>query len=356
MLVDEFNFNLPESLIAQTPKLDRADKKMMIFDAGKIISSNFNSILDYLQEQDVLVFNDVKVIKAKFSAKVLASGKMIEFNLDRNLLSEELLPLKINQQADRIYWNVIIKGIKKIADGDRIDFGSVNHAIIEKKLGNGFAVLSFDSESFECDVDKHGSTPLPPYIKREQGVTDKDEELYQTVYAKAGSAVAAPTAGLHFTDEIFSKLKNKGVKIAYVTLNVGAGTFLPVRVDEVKNHKMHEEYFEISDANAKIINDTRKSGGRVIAVGTTSLRVIESVADNDGAVRPCKQKTDIFIYPGYKFRSVDGVLTNFHLPKSTLFMLVCAFIGKDQALELYQRAITEEFRFFSYGDCSLLLP
>lgn len=330
---------------------------MMIFNDGKITPSNFNMIFDYLQEQDVLVFNDVKVIKAKFSAVVCGNNKNIEFNLDRNLLAEELLQIDIETCDGRIYWNAIIKGSKKIQDGDKFNFGSNDSlAIVEKKLEDGFAILSFLAKSFAEDVDRFGSTPLPPYIKRGGGVTEDDDNLYQTVYAKSGSGVAAPTAGLHFTEDVMLKLQQAGVKIAYVTLNVGAGTFLPVRSEEIEDHKMHEEYFEISQDSVDIINNAKKSGGRVIAVGTTSLRVLESVTEKYGLLKAAKEKTGIFIYPGYKFNIVDGMLTNFHLPKSTLFMLVCAFIGKDMAFDLYRRAIDEKFQFFSYGDCSLLLP
>ncbi len=311
---------------------------MLAFEGDDIIDCNFNNLLDFLQEKDVLVFNDAKVIKAKLTGKIVRSNASIEFNLDQII------------DAEKLSWRAICKGSKKIKDGDEIIFGEEFGAKIVKKLDDGFCILEFLEENFDENLQKYGQVPLPPYIKREENPTDEDEKNYQTVYAKNGQAVAAPTAGLHFSDEFLAKLDEKGVKKAFVTLNVGAGTFLPVRSEKITDHQMHEEYFEVSKDSAHLINDAK----RVIAVGTTSLRVLESCADENGKVEACKKRTKIFIYPGYKFKAVDAILTNFHLPKSTLFMLICAAIGKENAFKVYEHAIAKKYRFFSYGDCSFL--
>lgn len=354
MLIDNFDFDLPKGLIAQFPTKDKSKKKMMVYQQGKISSSHFSNILDFLQDKDVLVFNDVKVLKAKLYAKIARNGLLVEFNLDQEVHEEDLKRFEIEIDGDLVYWMAICKGSKKLKEDDIVEFSDDFTAQVLKKFDDGFCILVFKKEGFFKGLDKVGEVPLPPYIKR--SIEDEDQENYQTIYAKKGAGVAAPTAGLHFDEEIFTKLEQKGVKKAFVTLNVGAGTFLPVRAQNILDHKMHEEYYEISDETAKLINEAREGGGRVVAVGTTSLRVLESVADNDGLVKEFKGKTGIFIYPGYEFKAIDGLFTNFHLPKSTLFMLVCAFIGQENAKELYGKAIEEDFRFFSYGDSSLLLP
>lgn len=334
MFLDEFDFNLPPELIAQRPLKQKS--RMLVFD-GKITDANFSSFVDFLQDKDVLVFNDAKVIKAKLHG--WRGEAKVEFNLD--------------QAVENGYWRAICKGSRKIKQGDMVDFGEDFGAEIIEKFDDGFCILRFFGGDLEENLQKYGKTPLPPYIKHDP--TKEDDEDYQTIYAKNGSAVAAPTAGLHFDDEIFAKIAKKGVKTAFVTLNVGAGTFLPVRSEKITDHKMHEEYFEISQEMADKINQARRNGGRVIAVGTTSLRVLESCADENGVVVAKKMKTDIFIYPGYEFRAIDGLLTNFHLPKSTLFMLICAVIGRENAFGVYQHAIAQKYRFFSYGDCCLFL-
>lgn len=329
---------------------------MIVFDQGKTSSLHFNNILDYLQAEDVLVFNDVKVIKAKIFATMIKNAKNIEFNLDRQIFEEEVGQFKLDNSAEKIYWMAICKGAKKISDFDVVRVVEGFDFTVEKKLEDGFCIISCEVSGFFEKLQKYGKVPLPPYIKRDEESLSGDEDDYQTIYAKNGAGVAAPTAGLHFDEDIFAKIEKLGVKKAFVTLNVGAGTFLPVRTDNILDHKMHEEYYEITDEAVRIINNAKERGGRIIAVGTTSLRVLESSCDEFGKISPNSRRTGIFIYPGYKFKAIDGILTNFHLPKSTLFMLVCAFIGSEDAKKLYEQAIKEEYRFFSYGDCCLLLP
>ncbi len=331
---------------------------MLVYKQGNIISSYFNSIVDYLQAGDVLVFNDVKVIKAKLEATILRSGKKVEFNLDRQLFDNEIKGALVSEcQDSRVYWVAICKGIKKVRDLDGIKVAEDFTFRFEKKLDDGFCIISSDIDGFFDKLEVYGNVPLPPYIKRGDGSQKHDDDVnYQTIYANKGYGVAAPTAGLHFDDDIFLQLEKVGVKKEFVTLNVGAGTFLPVRSENIKDHKMHEEYYELSPDVALRINEAKKNGARIIAVGTTSLRVLESSIDDSGNILPFRGKTDIFIYPGCKVRSIDALLTNFHLPKSTLFMLVCAFIGTVDAKKMYNQAIVENYKFFSYGDSSLLIP
>jgi len=344
MLLNEFDFQLPKELIAQYPSSNKEDIKMLVFESLKIIDSKFIEILDFLQEEDVLVFNDVLVIKAKFKARISRTDKEVEFNLDQEIPSI---------QADKRYWRVILKGAKKVKNNDRLLISDDFYADIIEKFEDGFFLLEFDKNNFENNVKKYGNVPLPPYIKRDN-TSFEDEKYYQTIYARSGCAVAAPTAGLHFNESIFAKLENKNIKKAFITLNVGAGTFMPVRELNIKDHKMHEEHYLISEKDADIINNAKINKKRIIAVGTTALRALESSCDENGFIISKKSSTNIFIYPPYNIKSVDGILTNFHLPKSTLFMLICAFIGKDNAFRLYKHAIGESYRFFSYGDCSLL--
>jgi len=341
---------LPQNLIAQQPFSPKEETKMLVYDGAKILDRKLINLIDFLQEGDVLVFNDVRVIKAKMSARIMQSlagsnangnDKIIEFNLD--------------QEIAKNTWRVIVRGSKKIKDGDRLEIAADFFARIIKKLEDGFAQLEFCDDDYLEKLDKYGSVPLPPYIKRDAKFAEDDQKNYQTIYARDGAGVAAPTAGLHFTDKIFAMLEAKKIKKVFVTLNVGAGTFMPVRSERLQDHNMHEESFSISSEAAKTINDVRAAGGRVVAVGTTSLRVLESVADEDGILREAKTKTSIFIYPPYRFKVVDILMTNFHLPKSTLFMLVSAFVGKERAREIYSHALSEQYRFYSYGDASLLI-
>lgn len=288
----------------------------------------------------MLVFNDVKVIKAKLKARCKRNNIEIEFNLD-----QEIAPK---------LWRGLVRGIKKIKDGDLLEISDDFVVEVEKKLEDGFALFRFQNNDYLEKLDKYGLVPLPPYIKREEKKS-ADEKNYQTIYAKQGRAVAAPTAGLHFTDKIFALLNEKKIKKVFVTLNVGAGTFLPVRSETLQDHKMHEESFFISQETVDIINNAKARKGRIVAVGTTSLRVLESIADENGILKQANTKTKIFIYPPYKFKVVDVLMTNFHLPKSTLFMLVCAFVGKEKAHEIYNHAVESQYRFYSYGDASLLI-
>lgn len=320
---------------------------MLVFDGKEILDKHLSNLSDFLQAGDVLVFNDAKVIKAKLKAKILRTDAEIEFNLDQEL---EYL-----NKDNKSYWQAIVKGSKKIKDLDILEIADDFQVLVKEKLSDGFVLLEFDQENLEEKLEKYGSIPLPPYIKREDKSLElEDKKNYQTIYAKQGSAVAAPTAGLHFTKELLDLLDQKEVKKVFVTLNVGAGTFLPVRTDNILDHKMHEEYFEISDETAKIINEAKAARNRIIAVGTTSLRVLESACDEFGKLKAQRKRTNIFIFPPYKFKVVDVLMTNFHLPKSTLFMLVSAFVGKENAKKIYKHAIEKKYRFFSYGDTSLL--
>ncbi len=313
---------------------------MLVYKDAKILDAKLINLLDFLQEGDVLVFNNAQVIKAKMTGVAKRNGAVIHFNLDQEV-------------APKI-WRALGRKINKIKDGDVLEIAPDFFVEVEKKLEDGFLLLKFLDDDYLAKIEKYGCVPLPPYIKRDEENED-DEKNYQTIYASQGAAVAAPTAGLHFTDKIFAMLDAKGVKKVFVTLNVGAGTFLPMRCEKIADHKMHEESFSIDAQTAKTINEARAAGARIVAVGTTSLRVLESVADENGMLKEAKNKTQIFIYPPYKFKVVDILMTNFHLPKSTLFMLVCAFVGKDRAYEIYNHAMQNNYRFYSYGDASLLI-
>ncbi len=318
---------------------------MLTFKDSQILDLQVINLVDFLQEGDVIVFNDARVIKAKLSAEILRNSAILEFNLDQCL----------DDNLRGSSWNVLCKPAKKVKVGDSLKIAPDFFAEVTQKNDDGTITVKFDS----CDnellgkLEKYGSTPLPPYIKREEE-NSHDQKNYQTIYASNGSAVAAPTAGLHFTETIFAKLEEKKIEKVFVTLNVGAGTFLPVRSDLIQDHKMHCESFSISKEAAEKINLAKSRGKKIVAVGTTSLRVLESSCDENGVIRPLNSNTRIFIHPPYKFKIVDVLMTNFHLPKSTLFMLICAFVGKEKAFEIYNHAINTHYRFYSYGDASLL--
>ncbi len=324
---------------------------MLVFDGAKILDAQLINLTDFLQEGDVMVFNDAKVIKAKLNAKILRNSARLDFNLD---------------QENQGVWNALCRPAKKVKIGDELEIAADFFAEILEKTDDGFIKIKFDcaGEELWAKLEKYGSTPLPPYIKRDTFPSLQpsptrveecnDQKNYQTIYAANGTAVAAPTAGLHFNENIFATLAAKKIQKTFVTLNVGAGTFLPVRSEFLSDHKMHSEFFSISDEAAEIINTAKKNGKKIIAVGTTSLRVLESIADENGLLKSAKMHTKIFIHPPYKFKIVDVLMTNFHLPKSTLFMLICAFVGKERAFELYNHAISQNYRFYSYGDSSLL--
>lgn len=313
---------------------------MLVFRDEEITDQKVINLIDFLSEGDVLVFNDAKVIKAKLQGKILRNAAKLDFNLD---------------QENQGIWNALCRPAKKVKEEDVIEIGENFSAKVLEKTDDGFIKIKFNcaGEELLSNLEKHGSTPLPPYIKREMEKTS-DLKNYQTIYAANGTAVAAPTAGLHFNENIFKKLDAKKIKKVFVTLNVGAGTFLPVRSDLIKDHKMHVESFSISKETADVINEAKKMGKKIIAVGTTSLRVLESIADENGLLKETNSQTGIFIYPPYKFKIVDVLMTNFHLPKSTLFMLICAFVGFENAHKIYSHAIAKKYRFYSYGDSSLL--
>ena len=336
---NDFDFNLPQNLIAQMPLKNRSDSKMLVFN-NQITDDISNNLANYLNKEDILVFNDTKVIKAKLDG--FRGGAKISVNL--------------NQQIDGLTWHVLVKGAKKIKQGDVFKINDDFQGKFTQKNDDGSAILKFlcqNDQEFHQKLEKYGSIPLPPYIKRNQENPD-DLKTYQTIYAKNSGAVAAPTAGLHFNEQLFKKLEQKGIKKAFATLQVGAGTFLPVKSDLIKDHKMHSESFNIDQQTCDLINSAKANKGRVIAIGTTAMRILESTSDENGFLKPKKENTNIFIYPSYKFKIVDGLFTNFHLPKSTLFMLICAFVGTANAKEIYQHAIENKYRFFSYGDSSLL--
>jgi len=321
---------------------------MLVHQGAKILDAQLINLVDFLQEGDVMVFNDAKVIKAKLSAKILRNNAILEFNLDQE-----------NQGQKDKTWSALCRPAKKVKVGDDLEIASDFFAQVIEKNDDGTIKIKFDCESNELTqkLDKYGSTPLPPYIKRDPSTdsgSELDQKNYQTIYAANGVAVAAPTAGLHFDENIFSLLDQKKIVKTFVTLNVGAGTFLPVRSDLLVDHKMHSEFFSLTKETAEIINEAKARGKKIIAVGTTSLRVLESSVDEKGRLKPMNTSTQIFIYPPYKFKIVDVLMTNFHLPKSTLFMLICAFVGKERAFEIYNHAIANNYRFYSYGDSSLL--
>lgn len=313
---------------------------MLVCKNGEITDSKVMALTDFLQEGDVLVFNDARVIKAKLSAKILRNSAQLDFNLD---------------QGEGLIWRALCRPAKKVKAGDFLEIAADFSAEVLEKTDDGFIKIKFCCEENDLlpKLEKYGQVPIPPYIKHSKKLDD--QKNYQTYYAAKGTAVAAPTAGLHFNEKIFAALDAKKIKKVFVTLNVGAGTFLPVRSEFLKDHEMHSEFFSISNEAAEKINSAKKSGKKIVAVGTTSLRVLESCADENGLVKPMSTNTKIFIHPPYKFKIVDILMTNFHLPKSTLFMLIAAFIGKEKAFEIYNHAISNNYRFYSYGDSSLLI-
>ena len=340
MKTSDFYYNLPQELIAQTPVEPRDSSRLLLLnrESGEIEHKHFYDILDYLNEGDLIVANDSRVLPARIFGIKKQTGARVEF-------------LLLNQ-VENNRWETLCKPGKKAREGAEFVFGDgiMKARIIEVKE-DGNRVVEFESEdNFYTALDKIGQMPLPPYITEEL----QDRERYQTVYSNEIGSAAAPTAGLHFTNELMDKIKAKGVNIAYVTLHVGLGTFRPVKVDDVKNHKMHSEHYEIPKVTCDLIKKTKENGKRVIAVGTTSCRTLESVASFYGEIKPCEGFTDIFIYPGYEFKVLDGLITNFHLPESTLIMLVSAFAGYDNVMKAYETAVDEEYRFFSFGDAMFI--
>ena len=341
MKVADFNYELPKELIAQVPIEKRDESRLMVLNRKdeSILDTTFKNIIDYLQPGDCLVRNNTKVLPARLYGIKDSTGAHVE-----------VLLLKTDEKD---IWEAMVRPGKKMMPGAKINFGDgILYGEIIEKLDNGNRKIKFSYEGiFNEILDQIGLMPLPPYIKEKLDQKDR----YQTVYAKYDGSAAAPTAGLHFTDELFSKIREKGIEIAEVTLHVGIGTFRPVKVENIEEHNMHSEHFYITKENADKINNTRKNGGRIIAVGTTSCRVLESVADENGFVKECEKDTNIFIYPGYKFKCIDSLVTNFHLPESTLIMLVSALAGKDFIMKAYKHAVEEKYRFFSFGDAMLIL-
>ncbi len=340
MKVSDFNYELPEELIAQVPITNRDSSRLMVLnkELETIEHKIFKDIIDYLEPGDCLVRNNTKVIPARLYGKK-ETGANIEFLLLNNIEGDT--------------WETIVRPGNKLHIGTKVIFGNgiLEAEVLDTMPGGTRKVVFHYKGIFNEILDQIGLMPLPPYIHE----TLKEKDRYQTVYAKFDGSAAAPTAGLHFTNELLEKIQEKGIQIANVTLHVGIGTFRPVKEEEVEKHDMHSEHFYIKEEDAEKINNAKRSGHRVIAVGTTSCRVLESVADSDGFVKETEGDTKIFIYPGYKFKCLDALITNFHLPQSTLLMLVSALAGKEFILDAYNKAVKEKYRFFSFGDAMLIL-
>lgn len=338
MNIEDFNFDLPESLIAQTPLEHRSESRLLVIDKANhtMKDQHFYDIIDELEMGDTLVLNNTRVLPARLHGQKADTGGHIELLLLKNTVNDT--------------WEVLAKPAKKLKNGTVISFGDgrLTATVIDDSLDHGGRIVTFNYDGIFLEVlESLGEMPLPPYIHEKL----KDQDRYQTVYAKENGSAAAPTAGLHFTDDLLTQIKEKGVNIAWVTLHVGLGTFRPVSVDNIEAHDMHSEFYILPEETADIIQTTKAAGKRVIAVGTTSIRTLESVAQKfDGHIQADSDWTKIFIKPGYKFQVVDAFSTNFHLPKSTLVMLVSAFAGREFVLEAYQHAIDEHYRFFSFGD------
>jgi len=339
MKLSEFDYTLPQELIAQYPLAERDSSRMMVLEhaTNKMYERHFKNIAEYLNKGDTMVLNDVRVLPARLLGRKETGANIELFLLER--------------LGDGAY-KVLAKPSKRLKAGTKVIFEKGVTATVLENADFGKKVRFSGLGDVEEKLREIGKTPLPPYIKRDP--EKSDEERYQTVYAKSNGATASPTAGLHFTDKLLEEIKDKGINIAYVTLNVSYGTFAPVVEEEIESHKMHEEYFKLSDEAADIINETKKNNNKVIAVGTTATRTLEACSDGTRVV-PKEGYTDLFIYPGYKFKVVDALLTNFHLPKSTLLMLVSAFAGREFVLEAYKKSVEEKFRFFSYGDCMFIV-
>lgn len=339
MKTDDFDYELPKELIAQTPLKNRNGSRMMVLDknTGKFSDNHFTDLINYLNEGDTLVLNDTKVIPARLIGHKIDTGAVIEVLMLKDLGGDT--------------WECLTKPAKRIKKGTIVKFSDELSCKCVYVGEDGIRHYKFIYDGIFLEIlDRLGEMPLPPYI------TEKldDKNRYQTVYAKNPGSAAAPTAGLHFTSEYLEKIKAKGVNIAYVTLHVGLGTFRPVVVDDVSKHDMHSEYYILNEDTANLLNKTRENNKKIIAVGTTSTRVLETIADENGHFKAASGNTKIFIYPGYKFHGIDALLTNFHLPKSTLIMLISALAGKENVLNAYKHAVKEKYRFFSFGDCMFI--
>lgn len=340
MKVEDFDFHLPEELIAQTPLENRSESKLMVLDKkdGSIDHLHFKNIVDFLHEGDCLVLNDTRVLPARLFGQKEDTGANIE-----------VLLLK---QEDGDQWETLVKPAKRIRVGTEIVFGDGKlKATCVGLKEHGGRILEFHYEGIFYEVlDELGEMPLPPYIRERL----EEQDRYQTVFARERGSAAAPTAGLHFTEELLEELKAKGVHIAFITLHVGLGTFRPVSVDTIEEHDMHAEFYQVSEGTARLLNDVKEKGGRIVTVGTTSTRTLETIASKHGTFVEENGWTNIFIYPGYEFKGIDGLITNFHLPKSTLIMLVSAFAGQENVMHAYETAVKEQYRFFSFGDAMFI--
>ena len=338
MKKSDFYFDLPERLIAQHPVSKRDTSRLMILDKenGSIEHKHFFDIIDYLNENDCLILNDTRVLPARIFGVKQSTGAVVEFLLLKQLTATS--------------WECIVKPGKKAREGAVFDFNGVFSGTVKQVLETGNRIIAFSFEgNFLEQLEKVGQMPLPPYIKEKL----EDKERYQTVYSREPGSAAAPTAGLHFTEELLETIRQKGVKVGFVTLHVGLGTFRPVKAENIEDHVMHSEHYSIPQQTADIIRQTKENGGRVIAVGTTSCRTLETAASS-GGIRACEGDSKIFIYPGYTFQCVDALITNFHLPESTLIMLVSALAGRENVLKAYQEAVSKEYRFFSFGDAMFI--
>ncbi len=341
MRVEDFDFDLPEELIAQTPLLDRTASRLMLVDkqTGELKDDTFKSIVSELHAGDALVLNDTRVLPARLHGIKEETGAHIEV-------------LLLKQQEGNT-WETLVKPAKRIRKGAKIKFGDGElEAVCLEELEHGGRILEFHYQGIFYEIlEQLGEMPLPPYIKEQL----EDGDRYQTVYAKENGSAAAPTAGLHFTEELLDEIKAKGVKVCFLTLHVGLGTFRPVDVEDTENHKMHSEFYRLTEETAVVLNDVKQNGGKIVAVGTTSIRTLETIATKfDGRIQADSGWTDIFISPGYTFKAVDALITNFHLPKSTLIMLVSALASRDIILHAYAHAVREEYRFFSFGDAMFI--
>lgn len=340
MKTDDFDFYLPEELIAQTPLEKRDSSRLLVLDkkTGEISHRHFTDVIDYMEKGDTLVLNDTKVMPARLYGVKEETGAVIEV-------------LLLKDEGNNI-WECLTRPAKRIKEGTVVSFGDGKlKAVCTEVLDEGIRKFRLEYKGILYEIlDELGEMPLPPYIHEKL----KNKDRYQTVYAKNVGSAAAPTAGLHFTEELLNKIKEKGVNIAYITLHVGLGTFRPVNVEDVTKHKMHSEYYVMNGETADLLNKTKESGHKIIAVGTTSTRTLETIASLYGKFKECSGWTDIFIYPGYEFKGIDYLITNFHLPKSTLVMLVSALAGKDNIMKAYNEAVKEKYRFFSFGDSMLI--
>ncbi|RDW21682.1 tRNA preQ1(34) S-adenosylmethionine ribosyltransferase-isomerase QueA [Oceanobacillus chungangensis] len=342
MNIEDFDYHLPEELIAQTPLKDRTASRLMVIDKEKkqFAHQHFTDVKQHLRAGDTLVLNDTRVLPARLYGVKKDTGAKIEVLLLR--------------QEENDTWEVLTKPAKKVKVGTELVFGDGKLTAVCKEFkDHGGRMLEFSYEGIFYEVlDQLGEMPLPPYIKEQL----PEKERYQTVYAKEEGSAAAPTAGLHFTNDLLAEIKSMGVNIAFITLHVGLGTFRPVSVDTIEDHEMHSEFYQMTNETAKLLNQTKASGGRIISVGTTSTRTLETIArDNQGTFKESSGWTNIFIYPPYQFKAIDGLITNFHLPKSTLIMLVSALVDRETILEAYKEAVNEKYRFFSFGDAMLII-